>query len=143
MNTKTNIDSDNRVEHRRGVKRTLRKVLALALLAVLLTPPNTLHAADQKLHPFFPFCIDWHDAKKRNFAEQAAMLKELGYDGVGHIWLDGVAERIKTLDEAGLKLFHITMNVEVAPDKTPYDRQKFKDVLIHKWSARYEYKVSG
>lgn len=77
---------------------------------------------------FFPFCIDWHDAKKRSFAEQAVMLKELGYDGVGHIWLDQVAERLKTLDEAGLRLFQITMVVEVGPNKEPYDR-RFKEVL--------------
>ena len=80
-------------------------------------------------YPFFPFCIDWHDAKHRNFAEQAVMLKELGYDGVGHIWLDKVDERIKTLDAQGLKLYQITMEVNVAPDKPPYDSQKFKDVL--------------
>jgi len=129
MNTKSKIYIGKCAEYHRGVKKTSRNVLALTLLALLLTPPNTLHATDQKLHPFFPFCIDWHDAKKRNFTEQAAMLKELGYDGVGHIWLDGVAERIKTLDEAGLKLYQITMNVEVAPGKTPYDPQKFKDVL--------------
>ena len=79
-------------------------------------------------YPFFPFCIDWHDAKKRSFEEQAVMLKELGYDGVGHIWLDKVAERLKTLDDAGLKLFQITMVVEVGPGKRPYD-QRFKDVL--------------
>jgi len=103
--------------------------MALGLFALLFAPPTPLHAADQKPYPFFPFCIDWHDAKKRNFTEQAAMLKELGYDGVGHIWLDGVAERIKTLDEAGLKLYQITMNVEIAQGKTPYDPQKFKDVL--------------
>jgi sugar phosphate isomerase/epimerase len=56
------------------------------------------------------------------------MLKELGYDGVGHIWLDKVAERIKTLDDAGLRLFQITMTVNVAPGKEPYDA-RFKDVL--------------
>jgi sugar phosphate isomerase/epimerase len=81
-----------------------------------------------KNYPFFPFCIDWHDAKKRGYAEQAVMLKELGYEGVGHIFLDGVAERLKTLDDAGLKLFQITMNVDVAPGKKPYDA-KFKEVL--------------
>ena len=86
-------------------------------------------AADQGGYPFFPFCIDWHDAKKRSFKEQAEMLKDLGYDGVGHIWLDGVADRLKTLDEAGLKLYQITMQVEVAPGKTPYDAAKLKDVL--------------
>ncbi len=56
------------------------------------------------------------------------MLKELGYDGVGHIWLDKVAERIKTLDEAGLKLFQITMTVDITPGKTAYDAQ-FTNVL--------------
>jgi sugar phosphate isomerase/epimerase len=85
-------------------------------------------AAGQPAYPFFPFCIDWHDAKKRSFDEQAAMLKELGYAGVGHIWLDKAAERIKSLDGAGLKLFQITMTVDVAPGKKPYDPE-FKDVL--------------
>jgi sugar phosphate isomerase/epimerase len=61
-------------------------------------------------------------------AEQAVMLKELGYEGVGHIWLDNVAERIKTLDEAGLKLFQITMTVDLTTGKPPYD-PRFKDVL--------------
>ncbi|HEY5912336.1 MAG TPA: sugar phosphate isomerase/epimerase [Verrucomicrobiae bacterium] len=79
-------------------------------------------------YPFFPFCIDWHDSKKRTFREQAAMLKELGYEGVGHIWLDKVDERIKTLDEAGLKLFQITMQVDLTPGKPVYDA-RFKEVL--------------
>lgn len=79
-------------------------------------------------YPFFPFCIDWHDAKKRSFEQQAQMLKELGYPGVGHIWLDKVEERIKTLDAAQLKLFQITMAVDVAPGKTPYDANRFKAV---------------
>ena len=56
------------------------------------------------------------------------MLKELGYDGVGHIWLDKVAERLKTLDEAGLRLYQITMTVDITPGKPPYD-PRFKDVL--------------
>src|ERR1039458_3767077 len=88
-------------------------------------PPGSVQLKD---YPFFPFCIDWHDAKKRGFAEQAVMLKELGYEGVGHIFLDGVAERLKTLDDAGLKLFQITMNVDVATGKTPYEA-RIKGVL--------------
>ena len=89
---------------------------------------NQARAAEPKDYPFFPFCIDWHDAKKRSLQEQAVMLKELGYDGVGHIFLDKVAERIQTLDGAGLKLYQITMNVDVAPGKTPFE-PRFKDVL--------------
>jgi sugar phosphate isomerase/epimerase len=56
------------------------------------------------------------------------MLKELGYPGVGHIWLDKVEERVASLDAAGLKLFQITMTVEVAPGKTPYDADRFQAV---------------
>jgi sugar phosphate isomerase/epimerase len=98
---------------------------AFAILSLLGAPAS---AAESKPYPFFPFCIDWHDAKKRSFQEQAVMLKELGYDGVGHIWLDKVAERLKTLDDAGLKLCQITMQVNIAADKPAYDA-RFKDVL--------------
>lgn len=91
----------------------------------LLSP---CRAENLKDYPFFPFCIDWHDSKKRGFEEQAVMLKELGYEGVGHIWLDKVAERIKSLDDKGLKLYQITMVVEVGPDKQPFD-PNFKEVL--------------
>jgi len=118
-------------------KRLLRAVgFATASLAAALfaaegsthAPPQPARAEGLAGYPFFPFCIDWHDAKKRSFEQQAKMLKELGYPGVGHIWLDGVEERIKTLDAAGLKLFQITMAVELAPGKTSYDAKRFQEV---------------
>jgi sugar phosphate isomerase/epimerase len=117
--------------HRRTFLKHAVKFSSMLALARYL--PLSSLARDQALgglkeYPFFPFCIDWHDAKKRSFAEQADMLKELGYEGVGHIWLDKVDERIKTLDAAGLKLFQITMTVTLAEDKPPYDA-RFKDVL--------------
>jgi sugar phosphate isomerase/epimerase len=105
--------------------------LAAAMLAAevpVSAPSRGASAAGHDDYPFFPFCIDWHDAKKRTFEQQAEMLKELGYPGVGHIWLDKVEERIKTLDAAGLRLFQITMVVDVAPGKTPYDAKRFKEV---------------
>lgn len=77
---------------------------------------------------FFPFCIDWHDSKKRDFTQQAQMLKELGYDGVGHIWLDKVSERIQSLDAVGLKLYQITISMDIAPGKQAYD-PRLKEVL--------------
>lgn len=77
---------------------------------------------------FFPFCIDWHDSKKRGFEEQAVMLKELGYTGVGHLWLDKLPERLQTLDKEGLKLYQITMLVSIDPAKDPYD-PKFKECM--------------
>src|SRR5512140_1760211 len=100
----------------------MRKILYASLFIGLLVGFN-LPAAEKnssgKTNAFFPFCIDTHDAKKRNLDQQAEMLKELGYDGVGHLWLDNVAERLKTLDAAGLKLFQITLLVDIAPGKQP------------------------
>ena len=100
-----------------------------SLLVTVLCCNSLLRAASPNPYPFFPFCIDWHDSKKRSFQEQAVMLKELGYDGVGHIWLDKVEERLKTLDAAGLKLYQITMVVDMTPGKTPYDAARLKEVL--------------
>jgi len=100
----------------------------LLLGAALLTPAAAAEPASPKTNAFFAFCIDTHDAKKRNLEQQAALLKELGYDGVGHLWLDNIPERLKTLDAAGLKMFQITMTVDIAPGKQAYD-PKFKEVM--------------
>jgi sugar phosphate isomerase/epimerase len=99
-------------------------ITALLLCAAVLSPA----VAASKTNAFFPFCIDTHDAKKRNLEQQAQLLKELGYDGVGHLWLDNIPERLKTLDAAGLKLFQITMTVDIAPGKRAYD-PRFKEVM--------------
>src|SRR5512142_2600338 len=95
--------------------------LAVLLSAALALPLAAAERLGAKTNAFFAFCIDTHDAKKRNLEQQAQMLKELGYDGVGHLWLDNVAERLKTLDAAGLKLFQITIHVDIASDKPAYD----------------------
>lgn len=77
---------------------------------------------------FFPFCIDWHDSKKRTFKEQSDMLKELGYPGVGHIWLDKVEERLRTLDAGKLELYQITIMVDLKPAKPTCDA-RLKEVV--------------
>jgi sugar phosphate isomerase/epimerase len=102
--------------------------LTLLLGAALLLPATAAERAGARTNAFFAFCIDTHDAKKRNLEQQAQMLKELGYDGVGHLWLKDVPERLKTLDAAGLKLFQITMTVDIAPGKPAYDPQ-FKEIM--------------
>jgi len=48
--------------------------------------------------------------------EQAAMLKELGYDGIGYNTADHLPERLAAFDEAGLKVFSIYVNVMLKPD---------------------------
>jgi sugar phosphate isomerase/epimerase len=104
-----------------------RKLIALACLAWLAFAASA-KAAESKSQSFFPFCFDMPDAKNRTLQQQAEMLKELGYEGAGHIGLDNVAQRLKTFDAAGLRLFQITMGVNIAPGKPPYDK-RFPEVL--------------
>jgi sugar phosphate isomerase/epimerase len=106
------------------------KLLSIVFLlgAALVTPKALGQAAGSKTNAFFPFCMDTHDAKRRNLEQQAALIKELGYDGVGHLWLANIPERLKTLDDAGLKLFQITMTVDITPGKQAYD-PKFKEIM--------------
>jgi hypothetical protein len=62
----------------------MNRKLFVAGLGAWLSLLSLANAAEPKPYPFFPFCIDWHDAKKRSFEQQAVMLEELGYEGVGH-----------------------------------------------------------
>jgi sugar phosphate isomerase/epimerase len=116
------------------VQRTSRRrFLALAAGAAPgIAAVSSIGAAAARAkfdNPFFALCMDTHDAKKRNLAEQAAMLKEAGYAGAGHLWFDKVDERLATLDAAGLKLFQIYMQIDLKPGaKAPYDA-RLKDVL--------------
>jgi sugar phosphate isomerase/epimerase len=103
---------------------------ALGFLALFLcASPLFAEPAHRPPAPLFAFCMDTHDAKKRTLAEQAELLQSLGYAGAGHLWLDKVDERIKTLDAAGLRLFQIYLRVDVsASAKAGYDA-RLQDVV--------------
>jgi sugar phosphate isomerase/epimerase len=121
--------SSEKIHSRRAIVNSKSMVFVVLLSAMFagFAKGQDAKGQERKDVSFFPFCIDWHDAKHRTFDEQAVMLKELGYDGVGHLWLDKVEDRIKSLDEKGLKLYQITMEVNIS-DKPAFD-PKFKDVL--------------
>jgi sugar phosphate isomerase/epimerase len=95
-------------------------VLCLAAAATARSA-ETGPAAPGLKNPFFALCHDTHDAKKRTLAEQAEMLKTLGYDGAAHLWLDAVPERLKTLDAQGLKLCQIYVRVSIDPKQPKFD----------------------
>jgi sugar phosphate isomerase/epimerase len=103
-------------------------IIALALPAACRAGEPAAASPQVRPLPLFALCMDTHDSKKRSLADQAALLKELGYDGAGHLWLDAVPERLKTLDDAGLKLFQVYVQVDIAPGKRAYD-PRLKDVL--------------
>ncbi len=100
----------------------LTRVFAAAI-ACLVTQQFTFADEASAARPaFFAFCMDTHDSQKRTLEQQAALLEELGYDGAGHLWLDNLEERIKTLDAHGLRLFQVYLQVNIAADaNSPYD----------------------
>ena len=78
--------------------------------------------------PFYAFCMDTHDAKKRTLGQQATMLKDLGYTGCGHLWLDGVETRAKTLSDAGLRLYQVYLRVDLKKPH-PLDEKRIAEIL--------------
>lgn len=100
----------------------LTRVFAAAI-ACLVTQQFTFADEASAARPaFFAFCMDTYDSQKRSLEQQAALLEELGYDGAGHLWLDNLEERIKTLDAHGLRLFQVYLQVNIAADaNSPYD----------------------
>jgi len=104
----------------------MRNLISSLAVLLLLGGICSGAPAEQRTHAtftnaFFPFCIDWHDSQKRNFEQQSQMLKQLGYSGVGHIWLDKVEERLASLDTNTLRLYQITILVDLKPDKPVID----------------------
>ncbi len=119
-----------------------RRADAAGVIALQLHsgPPMTVQFKDIRLrdlapfradrsNPFFALCMDTHDARKRSLIEQAALLSELGYAGAGHLWLDSVAERLDTLDAAGLRLFQVYLRADVGPSATTAYDPRLKEVL--------------
>ncbi len=111
------------------MKRAVELACSLVLASgpLILGPPG-VRAQSSGSQPFFAMCMDTHDARKRNLAEQAQMLRDLGYDGMGHLWLDKIAERLQTADAAGLKVYQVYLNVFLEAGKEPYD-PRLKEVV--------------
>ncbi len=115
------------------MKRHLVPVVCCVLGLCSLTvshaerPPEK-RTDDSVTWPFFAFCMDTHDAKKRTLPQQAAMLEELGYAGCGHLWLNNVETRVKTLSVSDLRLCQIYLRVNLAKPQ-PLDEKRLGEVL--------------
>ena len=75
------------------------KLRTLAILATSLLTTTALMG-----NPFFAFD---NGLGNKTPAEQAALLKQLGYDGIGCTGTGHFAERKKAFDEQGLKIFNL------------------------------------
>ena len=92
--------------------------------------PAVLFAQDAnrpQKREFFALCMDTHDEKKRTIEEQNTMLAELGYDGVAHLWLDKLDERVTSAKASGLRVAQVYFEVNLSQD--PPFGQNLKEVL--------------
>jgi hypothetical protein len=100
-------------------------VLLAAVAYWMASCPASVALAQQDPSPpraapkFYGFCMEIHDARKRALPEQAAMLRELGFDGAGYpLWLgDELEPNLAVLDEAGVPVYLMYAAASVAPDK--------------------------
>jgi len=111
-----------------SVVRTVAAVGLAGLLFVAIAVAGEARPKGQKSRAPWPpklygFCVETHDAKQRSIPQQAQMLRELGFDGVGYsLWLDENLEKnLRTLDEAGLKLYLVHASVNVDPKAPAFD----------------------
>jgi len=96
---------------------------SICLFVLLAAAP--LQAADQpgKLeldNPFFAF-DNGTGRGKLPPDEQAKMLKELGYDGIGYTGTAGIAGMLAALDRYGLKMYSTYVGANVDEGAAPYD----------------------
>jgi len=97
-------------------------------LLILFVFPVTLFANDAnspRKHEFFALCMDTHDARQRTIEEQNKMLAELGFDGVAHLWLDKLEERVASAKASGLNVTQVYFRVDLSQNP-PFDQSLAK-----------------
>lgn len=74
-------------------------------------------------NPFFAMDTATKDDKRQTAGEQAQMLKELGYPGIGigYAGVDALKETLDELDRRDLQLFAIYTGINVDPGAQAYD----------------------
>jgi len=118
----------------RALRNCLVGAVAAAATIALCLWPAAVSAAEQQAgkpaleNPFFALCVTADKGGFVSGAELAPVLKELGYAGYAHVFLSGVPEALKALDDAGLKMFQVYVRVSVAEGKRKYD-PRLKEVV--------------
>jgi sugar phosphate isomerase/epimerase len=92
-------------------------ILAGGLQAAEPGRPATRPAAN----PFYVFDFCVQDEKHPTPESQAAMLEELGVDGISYGGIEGIPERLAALDRHGLKLFTVYTPIHLDGNKPAYD----------------------
>ena len=90
------------------------------LLVLFVFAAASQRAEAQPRPPFFALCMDTHDEKKRSIEEQNEMLRDLGFDGVANLWLNGLPERAASAKKTGLKVVQVYFRIDLAAAE-PFD----------------------
>ncbi len=85
-------------------------------------------------NPFFAFDNAAEDDKHKTPKEQAALLKELGYDGISSRGGNELPEVAKEIEKNGLTLFTVYIGINIDPDQSPYGRELTDAIEILKGS---------
>jgi sugar phosphate isomerase/epimerase len=101
--------------------RVKHLIAVLCAVAACVTLSSGAEPAP-KAQKLFAFCVELGvpGPHHYSFAEQAKILRQLGYDGVGMPIDANFAENLRALDDAGLPLLNLWTGVDVRPDKVAY-----------------------
>jgi sugar phosphate isomerase/epimerase len=101
---------------------TLAACVARGLIAVTPAGAEENSVAKPRLaNPFFAFDNGTGRDQKVSLEEQAKMLEELGYAGIGYTGTEHIPEMLKALEDRGLKMFSTYIGTCVDADKPPYE----------------------
>jgi sugar phosphate isomerase/epimerase len=129
-----------RIGKENNMNRHIRIMVAFFVLSacLFLSACKTPQPAPPLLtNPFFAMDTGT-DRRNLSAAEQAQMLKDLGYDGIGYSGIDGIEQMLAELEKRDLKMFNTYLGVSIDPDSRKYNprlketiaRLKGKDVLL-------------
>ncbi len=82
--------------------------------------------------PFFAFDNAATDEKHKTPREQAALLGELGYDGISSRGGEHLPEMAKELDKHGLRLFSVYLGINIDPDQPAYGPELLDAIEVMK-----------
>jgi sugar phosphate isomerase/epimerase len=94
--------------------------VAAVLAAGLLSSGGLLRGRDASVtNLFYVAHGDPRPGWGHSLAEMARMVKEIGYDGMGMLWLEQLPEFLQAFDAVGLPLSQIYLNVDLSLGQLP------------------------
>jgi sugar phosphate isomerase/epimerase len=98
--------------------------LCFVLAAAVFLARRSDAAEDRSWPPkLYGFCMELPAVPDPSVADQAGLLRELGFDGAGYpLWFGETLDKnLRALDAAGLELHLVYFTIDLDPQKAPYD----------------------